>query len=72
MDYSVEYVDEEAMDSDPGAIPKNLRHHPIPRGDRILHAQSLSTPPKVIIVIMVTILIIFIHVYNPLCCFLVL
>ena len=47
MDYSDEYVDDAAMDAESGGIPKELRYHPIPLGDRILHAQSLPTPPKV-------------------------
>ena len=45
MDYSPEYVEDEMMDQ--GDVPKELRHHPIPLGDRVLHAQSLPTPPKV-------------------------
>ena len=47
MDYSDEYVDDAAMDAESGGIPKELRYHPIPLDDRILHAQSLPTPPKV-------------------------
>ena len=47
MDYSDEYVDEEAMEAEANGIPQNLLHHPISLGDRVLHAQTLSTPPKV-------------------------